>query len=218
MLLHIYTYISYVVYAVTQNPRPRRKSNPKDFNAELSKSNNIPIPTNTVACSNCRNFNREEMLLIECLTKEAKVPYVPYQTTWASIPKFRKKTKTRKGKKSLSKVRICGFVYACRSVHASTLTVFLDAMLGTLNTHFPSLRVWLLKLASIRAQNGWMPVMTLVLFLPSQLCTLSRYLISPFLRLLLLVHIGVCYLLDPLYQLTINTHIRLGRLLCWLIH
>ena len=77
-------------------------------------------------------------------------------------------------------------------------------MLGTFYTYFPSSRVWLVlaKLASPQAQKSWMPVMTLILFLPFQLCTFQPsffpfYHISPFLRLLLLVHIGVCYLLDP---------------------
>ena len=39
-------------------------------------------------------------------------------------------------------------------------------------TYFPSSRVWLdlAKLASPQAQKSWMPVMTLILFLPSQLC------------------------------------------------
>ena len=40
------------------------------------------------------------------------------------------------------------------------------------DTYFPSSRVWLVlaKLASPQAQKSWMPVMTLILFLPSQLC------------------------------------------------
>jgi len=45
-------------------------------------------------------------------------------------------------------------------------------MLGKFYTHFPLSRVWLTKakIASPRAQKSWMPVMTLILFLPSQLC------------------------------------------------
>ena len=41
------------------------------------------------------------------------------------------------------------------------------------NTYFPSSRVWLVlaKLASPQVQKSWMPVMTLILFLPFQLCT-----------------------------------------------
>ena len=37
--------------------------------------------------------------------------------------------------------------------------------------------VWLVlaKLASPRAQMSWMPVMTLILFLPSQLCTFLAF-------------------------------------------
>jgi len=44
-------------------------------------------------------------------------------------------------------------------------------------THFPSPRVWLVlaKLASPRAQKSWMPVMTLILFLPFQLCAFLAF-------------------------------------------
>ena len=50
-------------------------------------------------------------------------------------------------------------------------------MLGTLYTYFPLSRVWLVlaKLASPRAQKSWMPVMTLIMFFPSQLCAFLAF-------------------------------------------